>query len=348
MGLPLRDLVTPHELPWEALRGRSVAVDAYNALYQFLATIRQADGRLFTDPDGRPTSHLIGVFYRVASLLQEGVRPVWVFDGRPPERKAGTLRQRLAAKDRAAEVWQQALEAGDLELARRKAAQTSHLTRPMVDEVRELLAALGVPTVNAPSEGEAQAAWMAQRGLVWASASEDYDSLLFGAPRLVRGLAARGRRGAASVAQLIDRAELLQSLGVDDDELVLIGLLIGTDFNEGVRGIGPKRAVQLVRQHLGWAATVERAGLDPKEAEEVRAIFRHPVVDETVEIAARPFAPDDVRRILIDQHGFSPERVEATLERIESAARRPSGARPSAPAPRGHQTALDAFGGGAP
>ncbi|MGI0156037.1 MAG: FEN1 family endonuclease, partial [Thermoplasmata archaeon] len=195
MGLPLKDLVSAQELPWDALAGRSLAVDGYNAVYQFLATIRQRDGQLFSDPQGRVTSHLMGTFYRTTSLLQQGVLPVWVFDGKPPERKAGTIRQRIAAKEKAESQYQEALAAGDLETARRKAAQTSHLTRPMVEELVELLAALGVPTVQAPGEGEAEAAVMSAKGTVWASASEDYDTLLFGAPRLVRGLAARGRAG---------------------------------------------------------------------------------------------------------------------------------------------------------
>lgn len=193
MGLPLRDLVEAQEIPWDALSGRTLAVDGYNAVYQFLATIRQRDGQLFTDPQGRVTSHLMGVFYRTTSLLGEGVLPVWVFDGKPPDRKAGTIRQRVAAKERAEAQYQDALAAGDLVTARRKAAQTSRLTRPMVEEIGALLATLGVPTVQAPSEGEAQAAVMAAHGSVWAAASEDYDSLLFGAPRLVRGLAARNR-----------------------------------------------------------------------------------------------------------------------------------------------------------
>ena len=190
MGLPLKDIVTAQELPWDALAGRTLAVDGYNAVYQFLATIRQRDGHLFTDPQGRVTSHLMGVFYRTSSLLGEGVLPVWVFDGKPPERKIGTIRQRIASKERAEAEWEKALAEGDLETARRKAAQTSRLTRPMVEELVTLLRALGVPSVLAPGEGEAQAAVMNARGLAWATASEDYDTLLFGAPRLVQG--ARG------------------------------------------------------------------------------------------------------------------------------------------------------------
>ena len=341
MGLPLRDIVTAQELPWEALSGHTLAVDGYNAVYQFLATIRQRDGQLFSDPEGRVTSHLMGVFYRTTSLLREGVLPVWVFDGKPPERKTGTIRQRIVAKEKAEEQWQEALAAGDLETARKKAAQTSRLTRPMVEELYQLLNALGVPSVQAPSEGEAQAAVMAARGRVWATASEDYDTLLFGAPRLVRGLAARGRGGTSPGAQLIDRAELLSSLGISDEELILLGIVIGTDFNDGVRGYGPKKALKLVQEHLGFRATVEKVGLDLAEAEEVAEIFRHP---QSVEVTAPAFGPVDeaaVRKLLVEEHGFSEERVRSAIARARQRPRASSTPQEA----RGHQTLLETFGG---
>jgi flap endonuclease-1 len=344
VGLPLKDLVTAQELPWDALAGRSLAVDGYNAAYQFLATIRQRDGQLFSDPDGHITSHLMGAFYRTTSLLQQGVLPVWVFDGKPPERKAGTIRQRIAAKEKAETQYQEALASGDLVTARRKAAQTSRLTRPMVEELSELLHALGVPTVAAPSEGEAEAAFLAAHGTVWASASEDYDTLLFGAPRLVRGLAARRRGGSEPGAQLIDRADLLAQLGVDGEELIAIGVIVGTDFNDGARGFGPKKALKVVQEHLGFRATMEKVGIDPAEAEEVANIFRHP---QAVPVDPVTFGPVDeaaVNRILVDRHGFSADRVRAAVAR---ARQRPRTAASPTEA-RGHQTLLETFGGGAP
>jgi len=341
VGLPLKDLVTAQELPWDALAGRMLAVDGYNAIYQFLASLRQGDGQLFSDADGRVTSHLMGAFYRTTSLLQQGVLPVWVFDGKPPERKAGTIRQRIAAKERAETEYQAALAAGDLETARRKAAQTSRLTRPMVDELHELLTALGVPTVQAPGEGEAEAAVLAAQGSVWASASEDYDTLLFGAPRLVRGLAARGRKGTTPGAQLIDREELLATLGISGEELIMIGVIVGSDFNEGATGYGPKKALKVVQEHLGFAATMTKVGLDPQEADEVAEIFRHPVAAPVGPIAFGPVDEEAVRRILVDGHGFSEDRVRAAVAR---ARQRP----PAASSPveaRGHQTLLETFGG---
>ena len=341
MGLPLRDIVAAQAVPWETLAGRTLAVDGYNAVYQFLATIRQRDGQLFSDADGRVTSHLMGVFYRTTSLLRDGVLPVWVFDGKPPERKAGTIRRRIEAKERAEEAWQKALAAGDLETARRKAAQTSHLTKPMVEELQQLLGALGVPTVQAPGEGEAQAAAMAAGGAAWATASEDYDVLLFGSPRSVRGLAARARGGATAEAQLIDRDLLLAYLGISAEELILLGVVVGTDFNEGAAGYGPKKALKLVQEHLGFDATIARVGLDAEEARAVAEIFRHPNATATEPPTFGPVNEEAVLRLLVDGHGFAEPRVRAAIAR---ARQRPAAATSPQEA-RGRQTLLETFGG---
>jgi flap endonuclease-1 len=185
---------------------------------------------------------------------------------------------------------------------------------------------------------------MAARGNVWASASEDYDSLLFGAPRLVRGLAARGRAGATPGAQLINRADLLSGLGISEEELILLGVVIGTDFNDGVRGYGPKKALKLVQEHLGLRATAEKVGLDPAEVEDVAEIFRHPL---SVEVPPLSFGPVDeaaVTALLVDEHGFSEERVRAAVAR---ARQRPRASASPAEA-KGHQTLLETFGGANP
>ena len=341
MGLPLRPIVTAQELPWDALSGRTLAVDGYNAVYQFLATIRQRDGQLFSDAQGNVTSHLMGTFYRTTALLEQGVLPIWVFDGKPPERKAGTIRRRIEAKEKAEAAWQEALAAGDLETARRKAAQTSRLTRPMVDELHALLRGLGVPVVQAPEEGEAQAAVLAARGAAWAAASEDYDSLLFGTPRLVRGLAARPRGGTDTGAQLIDREELLAGLGIDQEELITLGIVVGTDFNEGAAGYGPKKGLKLVQEHLGFERTIAKAGLDLEEATAVAAIFRNPKSVDPGPLTFGPVDESGLHRLLVETHGFSEARFRAAVSRARS---RPAPARTPAEA-RGHQTLLETFGG---
>jgi flap endonuclease-1 len=341
MGLPLRDLVRPEQVAWDALAGKTLAVDGHNALYQFLATIRQATGEPFTDEKGRVTSHLIGMLYRTTSVLAQGVRPVWIFDGAPPELKAGTLSARFRAKERAQQEWQEALATGDLATAKRKAAMTSRLTRPMVEEAKELLSALGVPAIQAPSEGEAQAAYLAAQGRVWAAASQDYDCLLFRTPRLVRGLAARSPRGQTPAAEVIDREGLLRQLGISDDELLLIGLLVGTDYNAGATGIGPKRALKLAQQHLGWEETLRRGGLDPEALEPVAELFRNPKVED---LSLPPFRPVDersVERILVEEHGFSSDRVSSAVRRLRARASTPV---PAAAAPGRQTTLSEAFG----
>jgi flap endonuclease-1 len=342
VGLPLRDITHPTEIPWSALVGRTLAVDGNNMLYQFLATIRSADGQPFTDKSGRVTAHLIGLLYRTTSWLEQQIRPVWVFDGRPPDLKAGTLRTRFLAKERAQEAWNEALAAGDLALARRKAAQTSRLTRAMIEEAVQVLHALGLPTVQAPSEGEAEGAYLASSGTVWASASEDYDSLLFGTPRLVRGLASRRARTGTPAAQLLERERMLTDLGISQDELILVGLVIGTDFNDGARGYGPKKALKLVQKHLGWDATLRAVGIEPKDVEEAAEIFRHPPI---VEVPSPKFGePDDaeLRRLLVTEHDFSEERVLGALQRIRTA---PKHKPTPLPAP-GHQKLLDGYTAG--
>lgn len=339
VGLPFGDIVHPREIPWSTLAGRLLAVDGNNAVYQFLATIRQHDGQPFSDPNGHVTSHLIGVLYRTTSLLGQGIRPIWVFDGKPPDLKAGTLSARFRAKERAETQWKEAVERQDWETAKRKAAATSRFTRPMAAEAMELLGALGVPTVQAPSEGEAQAARMASDGSVWAAASEDYDGLLFGAPRLVRGLAARARSGNDPAAQLLERDAVLADLGISSEELLLLGLIVGTDFNDGARGFGPKKGLQLVRKHLGWAATLDAAKLEAADVEAAAAIFRTPEVAESGPISFQPIDRDAVDRILVDGRGFSADRVHAALQRAERA--------PAvlAPSDGRRQSRLDGFGG---
>jgi flap endonuclease-1 len=339
MGLPFGELVSAGEIAWSELAGRRLAIDGNNAVYQFLSTIRQRDGQPFTDANGHVTSHLIGILHRSLSLIVEGVETVWVFDGRPPDLKAGTLRARYRAKAKAEAEWKEALERKDLETARRKAAATSRFTPTMAAEAMELLHALGLPTVQAPAEGEAQASAMARAGTVWATGSQDYDTLLFGSPRLVRGLAARSRGGEQPAAQLIDRERWLHELGISGEELILVGLLVGTDFNDGARGYGPKKSLKLVQRHLGWEPTLRAAGLEPAEVEPAAALFRNPDVVDTGPLVFGPVDEAAVERLLVDGHGFSLDRLRPALAR----ARRPRPAPPPRPDGR-RQTQLEGFG----
>lgn len=330
MGVQLRELVAPLkvEIGLENLSGKALALDAYNALYQFLATIRQPDGTPLMDALGRVTSHLNGLFYRTINLLEKGVRPVYVFDGKPPELKAAELERRMKVRREAEQKYMEALERGELEEARIYAQQASYLTSSMVDDSKKLLNLMGVPWVQAPADGEAQAAYMAIKGDVWATASQDYDSLLYGAPRLVRNVTISGRRKLPRrdeyvevKPELIELDKLLNYYGISKRQLVYIGLLIGTDFNPGgVKGVGPKRALKLVKELVDLDTIAKTVGWDfPTRPADVARIFLEPETTDNYEVVWRAPDKDGVIQFLCDEHQFSRERVLGALERLEKA-----------------------------
>ena len=326
MGIDLGDVVTAEPRALEDFRGKVLAIDAFNTLYQFLAIIRQPDGTPLMDRQGRVTSHLSGLIYRVSNFMAAGIRPVFVFDGEPPRLKARTIEARVEVKQRAEREWKEAVEIGDLATARTKAMQTSRLTGEMVGQSKRLLELLGVPWIQAPGEGEAQASAMARAGAAFAAASQDYDALLFGAPRLVKNLAITGRRKLPrkDVYVEVQPEEIgldatLATLQVTREQLVDMALLIGTDFNEGVRGIGPKKALALIRKHGSLEPVLEEIGKDIESKGEVRRIFLEPNVEEPSAIEFRDPDPDGVRRMLCDEFAFSRDRIDQALSKFTDA-----------------------------
>src|SRR2546426_887569 len=252
MGVLLTPIIIKETVKLEDLRGKRLAVDTNGELYQFLALIRLRDGSPLRDSHGRITSHISGLFYRTTRLITDyGLELVFVFDGKPPALKFAEIARRRSIKARYDAELAQAIEAGDLAKAYSKATMTSRLTREMAEEARELLRLMGLPVIQAPSEGEAQASHMAAKGSVWAAASKDYDCLLFGTPRLLRFLTISGKeflpsKGAfrAITPELIDIALLLEHYKITRSQLVDLAILVGTDFNEGIKGIGPKKALK--------------------------------------------------------------------------------------------------------
>ncbi|MEM7815770.1 MAG: flap endonuclease-1, partial [Candidatus Aenigmatarchaeota archaeon] len=247
MGVSLSGLVLGKEISIEELRGKRIAIDANNTLYQFLSTIRDRfTGEPLRDSNGEITSHLSGLFYRTAKLVEEGIEPVFVFDGEPPEFKRETIENRVHIREEAKRKWEEALEKGEIEKVKTYAQGAARLTDDMVEESKNLLEYMGVPWVQAPSEGEAEASFLAKKGTVWAAGSQDWDSLLFGAPRLVRNLTISGRRKVARKEkyvvvspELVELDSVLKSLGITNEQLILIGILVGTDYNMGgVKGFG--------------------------------------------------------------------------------------------------------------
>ena len=324
MGVLLTPIIVKQSLGLEDLRGKRLAVDANGELYQFLALIRLRDGSPLRDSNGRNTSHISGLFYRSTRLITDyGLELAFVFDGKPPALKFAEIARRRSIKARYDAELAQAIEAGDLAKAYSKATMTSRLTREMAEEARELLRLMGLPVIQAPSEGEAQASHMAAKESVWAAASKDYDCLLFGTPRLLRFLTISGKeflpsKGAfrAITPELIDIAVLLEHYKISRSQLVDLAILVGTDFNEGIKGIGPKKALKLVSD----CGSIENMPAEIRDeagavAPDIRAIFLQPDVTDNYEIQFTWPDLDGIVRFLCDEREFSRERVAAALAR---------------------------------
>lgn len=331
MGVDFKDLIPRVEIDFSHLSGKIIVVDAYNALYQFLATIRQPNGTPLMDSRGNITSHLSGLLYRTVNFLEKGIKPVYVFDGKPPELKKMEILRRQKLKEEAVRLYEEALARGDLEAARVYAQRTSKLTTDMVEDSKKLLTLLGIPWVQAPSEGEAQAAYMARKGDAWATASQDYDSLLYGTPRLVRNLTISGRRKLPKKniyveikPELIVLKNALKSLSITREQLIDIAILIGTDYNpEGVRGIGPKRALKIIKQFGCLERALPTLGNAefPVDPIVIRELFLKPEVTDNYSLKWKTPNEEGLIRFLCNEHDFSIDRVRKAIGRAKKALR---------------------------
>jgi flap endonuclease-1 len=328
MGVQLGDLVAAREISFDELAGKRIAIDAFNTLYQFLSIIRQPTGEPLRDSQGRVTSHLSGILYRNANLIEFGVLPVYVFDGEPPKLKSKVIKERNQMRERAREEWERALKEERYEEAWSKAVQSAKLTDAMLSDAKRLLTLLGIPYVEAPAEGEAQAAYMAKRGDVFAAGSQDYDSLLFGSPRLVRNLTISGKRKLPRKKAYVDVKpeiitldEVLRSLGVSREQLIDIAILIGTDYNPGgVEGIGPKKAYALIKEHGSAERALEAKGIEVDfDVTEIRELFLNHKTTDDYKLEWHPPDKEGVVAFLCGERDFSRERVEKALEKMEKA-----------------------------
>jgi flap endonuclease-1 len=326
LGVNLRGLVPIENVKLEDLSGKTIAIDAYNAMYQFLAIIRQPDGTPLKDDSGKVTSHLSGLFYRTSNLVQMGIKPVYVFDGAPPLLKKAEIARRRQIKVEAAVHYEKAIARGDLPKARMLAQATTSMKDYMEDDATRLLGLMGLPFVRAPSEGEAQAAHLTKRGDADYCASQDYDSLLFGAPMLLRNVTISGRRKLPSknvyvdvVPELVELAKVLKECGITHEQLIDVGILIGTDFNpDGIKGLGPKTALKLIKQH----GTLEKALPNIKNAtlphppESIREIFLRPNVRDDYVLEWKEPDVEGIVNFLVRERDFSEDRVRTALEKM--------------------------------
>lgn len=331
MGVDLGDLVESEDIDFANLHDEELAVDAMNVLYQFLSIIRQRDGTPLKDSSGNVTSHLSGLFYRNIGLLENNIRPVYVFDGPAPDLKEKETAKRKKKREEAREEWKKLKEEGKISEAYSKATQSSKLTGDMVKEAKDLLEAMGIPTVEAPSEGEAQAAYMTHEdypGDIFAVGSQDWDCLLFGAEKMVKNLTQRKTRktsggGKKEIStELIKLDGVLDQLDISHEKLVWMGILIGTDFNpKGVHGIGPKTAIKLVKKYESFEELLKDDKVEwdsENDPYEIKDFLLNPPTEE-IEYEFGEFDEEKIKEILVDRHDFSEDRVESGLEDLRDA-----------------------------
>ena len=315
MGVKFKDIVSPEEISLKDLEGRTVAIDAYNTIYQFLSGIRQRDGSPLMDQNGNVTSHLSGILYRTASIVDKGIKPIYVFDGDSSEHKAKTLEQRRAIKEEAMEKWEEAKAAGNIEEARKFAIRTSRMSPYILESSKKLLDYMGIPYVQAEGEGEAQGAYMVEQGDAWAVASQDYDCLLFGAPRIVRNLTLSG---GLSNLEYLELEKVLNEIDLTREQLIDVALMVGTDFNEGIHGIGAKTGLKLIRNNTLEDILVQK-GITEVEVEhdELRDIFLKHDVNTDYEIKFKSAKKDKLVEFMCEEHGFSESRVLNVTEKLK-------------------------------
>ena len=329
MGLQFKDLVVKKEITIADLKGKVVAVDSMNLLYQFLTTIRSADGSVLIDKHGNVTSHLIGLFNRTTSLMEQGLKLVFVFDGKAPEIKKKTWEKRAAVKQEASLKLKEAEEAGDVQGMKKFASRTSILTKEMILDAQNVIRALGLPIVQAPSEGEAQTAYMVKKGDAYASISQDYDNLIFQCPVLVRNLSIAGKRKTTGKfayqtvkPEIILLSEVLDNLKLNIDQLVVLAILVGTDYNPGgVKGIGPKTALKFLQEHGdNFSDIFKKVEWNEKYPDlEWKTVFdtikNMPVTDD-YNLQWKSLDEDKVIKLLVEKHDFNEERVKSKLAKL--------------------------------
>ena len=328
MGLNLKELVVREKTTLEAFSSKVIAVDAYNAIYQFLASIRGPDGLQLSDSEGRITSHLSGLLYRNINFLSLGIKPVYVFDGKPPSLKTAEIERRKQIKKDATVKYEKAIAEGNMEDARKFAQQTTSMKDGMVKESKQILTYFGIPYIDAPSEGEATAAHLTNTGQAYASASQDFDSILCGAKRLIRNFTNSGRRKLPNrntyveiEPEIIETQKSLDSLGITREQLVDVGILIGTDFNpNGFDRIGPKTALKMIKQHSRLEDIPQiQEQLHEIDYEQIRKIFLEPIVVDVDEIVFGSVDYEGMSNYLVKERSFSEDRIQSSLNRLKKA-----------------------------
>jgi len=310
----LRELAVIEEVPFDSLSGSVVAVDAHNWLYRYLTTtVKWTNDDVYTTDDGAEVANLVGVVQGLPKFFEHDLTPVFVFDGAVTDLKADEVERRREQREQYEADLEEARERGDAIAVARLESRTQRLTDTIIETTRELLSLLDVPVIDAPAEGEAQCAHMARRGTVDYAGTEDYDALLFGAPFTLRQLTSKGD------PELMEFEATLEQHDLTWEQLVDAALLCGTDFNEGISGIGPKTAVSLLREHGDLWGVLDARGDHIEGADRLRELFLDPpVTDVTPETDVEPDV-EAARRFVVDTWQVDADEVARGFERIEDA-----------------------------
>ncbi len=327
MGLQIGEIITKNQIEFSDLKGKTIAVDAFNAIYQFLTTIRQPDGTPLKDSRGNVTSHISGLFYRNMNLILEGVKLIYVFDGKAPDLKIKTQEKRRLAREFAFEKFEEAKNQEDIEAMAKYARSEARLDEEKIAESKELLTAMGVAVVQAPSEGEAQASYLASSGQVYAVASQDYDCLMFKAPKLIQNLSMARRRKTFSgykevFPQVIELNGILKELEINQEQLICLGILTGTDYNPGgIKGLGPKKSLKLIKEYptkeklFEFLESSEKFEID-FDWKEIYEEIENPNVDKNAKIIFPKLDKEKIKTILM-KYEFSEDRINSQLDKLK-------------------------------
>ena len=315
MGVKFKDIVNPESIKFDDLKGKIVALDAANVIYQFLSSIRQADGTPLMDHNGKVTSHFSGILYRTTSLIEKGIKPFYVFDGKSNVLKKGTQVKRSEFRKESHEKWKIALDEGRIEDARKYAVRSSRMSTEVVEGSKILLELMGIPYIQAKGEGEAQASYMVDKGDAWCVGSQDYDCILFGATRTVKNLTITGGR---ANLELILLKKVLEKLKINRYQLVDLAILVGTDFNAGINGIGAKKGLNLIKKYGDVYKVLDHLNVELEvDPQLLRDLFlKHEFISDYKLKWGNPDR-DGVIEFLAGDHDFSEDRLVTAIDKLD-------------------------------
>lgn len=319
----------PHAIRSQEMKnlfGRKIAIDASMCLYQFLIAVRQQDGNNLTNESGETTSHLMGFFYRTIRMVGNGIKPCYVFDGKPPVLKGGELEKRLKRREEAEKKAEELKETGTVEEIQKFERRTVRVTREQNEEAKKLLKFMGIPFVDAPCEAEAQCAELSRCGTVYGAASEDMDTLCYRPAHLLRNVTAAEARKLP--IEEYDIEEVLKTLEMDMDQFIDLCILLGCDYCETIRGVGPVTAFDLIKAHKSIENIIEHIESNPKSKhkipenwpyKEARELFKTPEVLKGDEVDLKWVEPDveGLVDFMVRQNGFSDQRIRDGAEKLK-------------------------------